>query len=245
MTEKQEIFEVEHSYKSDYFNVAISLFSFSAAPIIIIIYVIIFSFLGKSSRVILNLILMGYGISFLMCFVSYRMLKFDLKADLPIDKIKFLISSEKIEIYLQNHLYQQILWKDIAKLEISKEKYLFKKTKYNYKLKFFINNQIKIIRLYCYRLKKKYLKLIIRSLIQFCQILNKELILIPKVERADYYETEKEIDAIAKFKKKKKAEIRSETGINKYLKNVLIIYIILLLLTIFAYYAGLIYLKYI
>jgi len=196
--EQLERIEIEDSKKSEViYKASLIIIFWMVINLMFIISIIIFR---------LDLMTIIFLIIFLLmlnlCFVSNI---HTFLYNIPIHRAKFVISNDSIEIYLQNHMYKRIFWKDIEKIELVKERYdggLYNPYAGGFKLKFYGFNVPKSLRLYCLIVHQEEMDLILSSLAYFSKIMNKEFIEIQELEKSDFEDPAKEITEVNNFRKK-------------------------------------------
>lgn len=150
----------------------------------------------------IELLIVIYFLQIIFILIGIPILAKHFKNNLPIYTVAFLISISQIEIKILKSKFIQLLWNEILKIEVKKEKYPLTRTKYNYNLKFITLNGSIDIRLYVLRFRKKSINLIISNLETFSKINDKELFLISEIEKANYHEVKKDLVNIQDFKQK-------------------------------------------
>lgn len=184
MIEAQRKVEIKDSFKR-YFIINLSPIIFIVIFIdsfVLVWFSTVIIFEGKNLIGPFLAILISFNFTF---FFVIRIFIINMK---PIQKTRFIISNDKIEIYLQNRLYLEFYWKDFNKIELVKEKANQSggaiKSK-GYKLNFIYPCKTKSIRLYLLVSIKKNKNIIISTIKEFSKILNKQFIEIPKLEKVE------------------------------------------------------------
>ena len=156
------------------FRVVFTHIGFLSLKLIFFINALIFYTLIPVSFIII----MGYAY-IIMAFISFKIIE-----------SHFIISSEKIQVKtrhnhkISNNVVIEVLWKEINKIEIIKERYIERKfstdgedtIESGYKLKFYLSEKEKSFRLACLNFRNKKVKEKIANLIKsFSEHLKKEI----------------------------------------------------------------------
>jgi len=112
----------------------------------------------------------------------------------PIQRVKIVISEEKIEIFLQNRLFREYIWRYFEEVIITKEGF------WGFRINFRGSYSDEHIRLHVLAFDKSETKMVLSSLEAFSNHLKKDFIIANKKEKADDEEVQKEFKEFREFR---------------------------------------------
>jgi hypothetical protein len=194
-TKSDKSFEIVDSNKQNLYFIIISILGIS--------YILFFGIYGvigeiKQFTKVVSFIITSIVLAIILIAI--------IKVEKPIIYLKFFISTVKVELYLQNKLYLQLFWKNFERIEMIKQRYS-KGYPGGYigicpKFKFIGLNQSIDLNLIGLPFKRKKKTLIVASIKQFAEMLNKDFIEYSQMKMLNQEETYKIYNKIKDFAKK-------------------------------------------
>lgn len=127
---------------------------------------------------------------------------------LPFEKGNIITSRDTFSVFICNKLYFQVIWEDVTKIILSREKipydmahgFSIEHSK-GYKIEFINKNDNRIFRLWTLTLSKKKNKCIINSVKFIANLKDIEFIVNESIKKLDYLEALKLKNKVTNFKK--------------------------------------------